>query len=90
MIVEDEGIMPQYQKGDCVAGKKKTENDIQLAIGHDCIVRTEAGDVLLQLGDYKFVDVNSYMVTLGKFKKGDQTVLRIKRGAEEINIPVSF
>jgi S1-C subfamily serine protease len=50
----------------------------------------KAGDILLQLGDYKFVDVNSYMVTLGKFKKGDQTVLRIKRGTEEINIPVSF
>ncbi len=50
----------------------------------------KAGDVLLQLGDYKFVDVNSYMATLGKFKKGDQTVLRIKRSTEEINISVSF
>ena len=50
----------------------------------------KAGDVLLQLGEYKFVDVNSYMQTLGKFKKGDQTVLRIKRGTEEINISVSF
>ena len=50
----------------------------------------QAGDVLLQLGEYKFVDVNSYMQTLGKFKKGDQTVLRIKRGTEEINISVSF
>jgi Zn-dependent M28 family amino/carboxypeptidase len=50
----------------------------------------KAGDVLLQLGEYKFVDVNTYMQTLGKFKKGDQTVLRIKRGTEEINISVSF
>ena len=50
----------------------------------------QAGDILLQLGEYKFVDVNSYMQTLSKFKKGDQTVLRIKRGTEEINIPVSF
>jgi len=50
----------------------------------------KAGDVLLQLGEYKFVDVNSYMVTLGKFKKGDQTTLRIKRGTEELNIQVSF
>ena len=50
----------------------------------------QAGDILLQLGEYKFVDVNSYMQTLSKFKKGDQTELRIKRGTEEINIPVSF
>jgi Zn-dependent M28 family amino/carboxypeptidase len=50
----------------------------------------KAGDILLQLGDYKFVDVNSYMQTLSKFKKGDQTELRIKRGSEEKNIPVSF
>jgi len=50
----------------------------------------KAGDILLQLGDYKFVDVNSYMQTLSKFKKGDQTELRIKRGTEEINISVTF
>lgn len=50
----------------------------------------KAGDILLQLGDYKFVDVNSYMQTLSKFKKGDQTELRIKRGTEEISIPVAF
>ena len=50
----------------------------------------QAGDILLQLGEYKFVDVNSYMQTLSKFKKGDQTELRIKRGTEEINIPVLF
>lgn len=50
----------------------------------------KAGDILLQLGEYKFVDVNSYMQTLGKFKKGDQTELRIKRGSDEKNIPVSF
>ena len=50
----------------------------------------QAGDILLQLGDYKFVDVNSYMQTLSKFKKGDQTMLRIKRVAAEISFSVSF
>jgi hypothetical protein len=30
------------------------------------------------------------MQTLSKFKKGDQTMLRIKRGAEEISFSVSF
>ncbi len=43
----------------------------------------QAGDVLLQLGDVKFVDVHSYMDALGKFDKGDKTKLRILRGKEE-------
>jgi len=43
----------------------------------------QAGDILLQLGVYKFVDVNSYMESLSKFDKGNKTQLRIKRGTEE-------
>lgn len=50
----------------------------------------KAGDVLLQLGDYKFVDVNSYMQSLSKFKKGDKTRLIYKRGTEEISVEVEF
>ncbi len=50
----------------------------------------QAGDILLQLGEYKFVDVNSYMQTLSKFKKGDKAVLVIKRGAEEKKIDLEF
>ena len=43
----------------------------------------QTGDILLQLGDYKFVDVMSYMQTLNKFKKGNATKLIIKRKDEE-------
>jgi hypothetical protein len=50
----------------------------------------KAGDILLQLGDYKFVDVSSYMVALGKFKKGDKTVLKVKRGTEELTFNIEF
>ena len=50
----------------------------------------QAGDILLQLGDYKFADVNSYMQSLSKFKKGDKTVLIIKRGTEEKKIELEF
>lgn len=50
----------------------------------------KGGDILLQLGEYKFVDVNSYMQTLGKFKKGDATKLRIKRGDEEKEFDIVF
>jgi S1-C subfamily serine protease len=50
----------------------------------------KGGDVLLQVGDYKLVDVMSYMQALSKFKKGDATVLVYKRGADEIKIDIVF
>ncbi len=50
----------------------------------------KGGDILLQLGEYKFVDVTSYMQALSKFKKGDKTVLRIKRGTEEKSFDIEF
>lgn len=50
----------------------------------------QAGDILLQLGSYKFVDVNSYMQTLAKFKKGDKTILLYKRGNEEKQVEIEF
>ncbi|MBW0179181.1 M28 family peptidase [Sediminibacterium sp.] len=50
----------------------------------------KAGDVLIQLGEYKFVDVMSYMQALNGFKAGDKTKLRIKRGTEEKEFDVQF
>ncbi len=50
----------------------------------------QAGDILLQLGDYKFVDVMSYMQTLNKFKKGNSTKLTIKRKNEEKSFDIVF
>lgn len=50
----------------------------------------KAGDILLQMGDYKFIDVMSYMTTLSKFKKGDTTFLIYKRGSEEIKVDITF
>lgn len=48
LMVDDDGMTPQYHEGDIVAGKKRTGKDIEKTIGHDCIVATEAGDVLLR------------------------------------------
>ncbi len=50
----------------------------------------QAGDVLLQLGEYKFVDVKSYGEVLNKFNKGDKVKLRIKRGTEEKDFDIVF
>lgn len=50
----------------------------------------QAGDILLQLGEYKFVDVMTYMTALQHFKKGDKTTLVIKRGDAEKTYDVQF
>jgi len=50
----------------------------------------QAGDILLQLGDYKFVDVQSYMQALQHFKKGDSSVLKIKRADKEMEFTIQF
>ena len=50
----------------------------------------KAGDILLQMGDYKIVDVMNYMQTLSKFKKGDKTILIYKRGTAETKVDIQF
>jgi aminopeptidase YwaD len=50
----------------------------------------QTGDILLQLSEFKFVDVKSYMEIISKFDKGMKTQLRIKRGAEEKVFEVVF
>jgi len=50
----------------------------------------KAGDVIIQIGEYKIPDVQGYMQTLGKFKKGDATKVTVKRGADEIVFDIIF
>ena len=79
------GVMPDYgftgsgMRIDAVS-KGKTAERIGL----------KAGDVLLQLGDYKFVDVQTYMSALQHFKKGDATTLKISRDGAEKTFDVQF
>jgi len=50
----------------------------------------KTGDVLFQLGDYKFSDVQTYMNALNKFNKGDSTRVKLMRGKTEIVLDVTF
>ena len=50
----------------------------------------KTGDVLYQLGDHPFSDVETYMQVLNKFNKGEATKVKIKRGKEDIELPVVF
>lgn len=50
----------------------------------------KAGDILLQLGEYKFVDVVTYMNALQHFKKGDKTKLIISRDGKQMDYIIQF
>jgi S1-C subfamily serine protease len=50
----------------------------------------KTGDILLQLGDHKFTDVQSYMEALNKFNKGESTQVKLRRGKEEMVLPITF
>jgi hypothetical protein len=79
------GIMPDYgYTGTGVRADGIVQGKLAERIG------LQAGDILLQLGDYKFVDVMSYMKTLGKFKKGDKTKLTIQRKEEKKEFNIEF
>ena len=50
----------------------------------------KTGDILFQLGDYKFSDVETYMNALNKFNKGDSTKVKLLRGKTEMVLDVTF
>jgi aminopeptidase YwaD len=49
-----------------------------------------AGDIVMQIGDHKVVDMMSYMKALGKFAKGDKTTVKVKRGDQLLDQAIEF
>jgi len=50
----------------------------------------KAGDVIVQLGDYPVPDLEKYMEALSKFKKGDSTTVKYKRGNDLQQAAIQF
>ena len=48
LIIDDDGMLPQYHTGDIVAGKQKIGSEINSIVGRDCIVETKHGEKLLR------------------------------------------
>lgn len=79
------GIMPDYTfDGIGVRADGVSEGKIAQKAG------IKTGDVIVQLGEYSFTDVQSYMETLAKFKKGDATTVKVKRGNETLSFNIVF
>ncbi|MGC4022799.1 MAG: M20/M25/M40 family metallo-hydrolase [Cyclobacteriaceae bacterium] len=50
----------------------------------------QAGDLIVQIGDFPIKDIQAYMTTLGKFEKGQTVPVKVKRGGEIISVSVTF
>jgi len=50
----------------------------------------EPGDVVIQLGEHKVLDMMSYMKALSKFSKGDTTKVKVLRRNQEIEKDITF
>ena len=79
------GIMPDYTfAGTGVRADGVSEGKPAQKAG------LKAGDIILQIGDYNVSSMETYMQTLGKFKKGDKTKVKFKRGNETLEATVEF
>jgi aminopeptidase YwaD len=79
------GIMPDYTfSGNGVKADGVSEGRAAQKAG------IKAGDVIVQLGEYAINSVESYMQTLSKFKKGDATKVKVKRGKDELLFDIVF
>jgi len=79
------GIMPDYTySGNGVRADGVTEGRAAQKAG------LKAGDIVLQIGDYRVSSMESYMQTLGRFKKGDKTTVVYQRGSEKFTVEIQF
>ncbi len=79
------GIMPDYTfAGTGVRADGVTDGRAAQKAG------LKTGDVIVQLGDFNINSMDSYMQALSKFKKGDKTKVRFKRGTEVMEAVVEF
>lgn len=79
------GIMPDYTwSGNGLRSDGVSEGKPAQKAG------LKAGDIILQIGDFKITSMESYMQTLGKFKKGDKTKVIYLRGKDTLETTVEF
>ncbi len=50
----------------------------------------KAGDVVVKLGEHRITDMMSYMKGLGKFTKGEETVVTVLREGKEMKVNVTW
>ncbi|HTF04052.1 MAG TPA: M20/M25/M40 family metallo-hydrolase [Bacteroidia bacterium] len=54
------------------------------------VAGVKPGDIIIEMGDTRIDNMTDYMTALGKMKKGDTTILKVKRGDQELKLDVTF
>lgn len=79
------GIMPDYTwEGEGVHVDGVTDGRPAAKAG------VQKGDVITGLGDFQVKNIQDYMKALAAFKKGDSTIVKVKRENAEKTLPVTF
>ncbi|MES1224246.1 MAG: M20/M25/M40 family metallo-hydrolase, partial [Bacteroidota bacterium] len=79
------GIMPDYTfTGSGVRADGISEGKAAQKAG------MQTGDIIIQLGENNITSLENYMQALNKFKKGDKTKVKYKRGNDTIESDVQF
>jgi len=79
------GIMPSYTSD---GAGVKVDGVTEGKPGQKAGIQT--GDVILQMGEIVISDIQKYMEALSKFEKGQTIPVKLKRGAEEVTVSVTF
>ena len=79
------GVMPDYTfEGVGMRIDGVTDNKPAFKAG------IKTGDIIIELGGQKINNVKDYMNALSTFKKGDKTIVVVKRGSENLSLPLEF
>jgi C-terminal processing protease CtpA/Prc len=79
------GIMPDYMyDGKGVRADGVTDGKPAANAG------LQAGDIIIKLGEMEVIEMQSYMKALAQFKKGDETIVVIKRKEEVKEMKIKF
>ncbi len=78
------GIMPDVGMGGTGLRVVKVMDGIAKKVGiHD-------GDIIVKLGDFNILDIESYMHALANHRKGDKVKVEVKRGDKILSFDVEF
>lgn len=79
------GIMPSY-------GNSEDGMKVEAVLDGKPAMKAgmKDGDIILSIGTYQVKEIQTYMEALTKFKKGDKTTIKIRRGTEVLELPVEF
>src|SRR5690606_21516438 len=79
------GIMPDYTfSGQGVRADGITQGRAAEKAG------INTGDIIIQIGEFPVSSMETYMQALSKFKKGDSTKVKYKRGTETLEAEITF